>query len=748
MRNPSRNLVSGVRNAYPGGEPIAIVGLGCRFPRAATAGAFWSLLVDETDAIGDVPPGRFVRPIGDLFDPRPGTPGRIASRWGGFVDDIEGFDAAYFGMAPREADRLDPQQRLLLETAVHALDDAGHVPDPAARDRAGVFIGLWLNDYETRLFRDAHLVDFHATLGTGRYSASGRLSYAFGFEGPSLTVDTACSSSLVAVHLACQSLCTHECDVALAGGANVVLEPAVTIAYSAARMIAPDGRCKFGDARANGYVRSDGAGMVVLERLSTAIANGDRIYALIAGSAVNNDGRTSGSLGTPGRDGQERVLRLAYRNAGVSPGLVQYVEAHGTGTAVGDPTELAALGRVLGEGRPAGSICQVGSVKTNIGHTEGAAGIAGLIKVALSLAHDRLPASLHFQTPNPAVDWDRLPLAVPARTGPWPGGPDDRLAGVSALGIAGTNAHVVLRRHQASATTAAPVDAGPWLLPISAATPEALARLTALYAELLEASPDERVGDICYTAAVRRRHLAHRACYAGATRTALLAAIRRGASAGDEAATTGPLAGRYLGGETVDWSSRYPAGIGHLVALPSYPFDRVRHWYEAPSAAAVRASGDAQPAPAAPLTTRAADAPSPDPAPDIAGAWAATAPAERLDVLRAAVRAEVLRALGHSGGSAANVHGPLRDAGLDSVMAVELSARLGAGAGFVLSPTFAFDYPTIDDMTGTLAARLAAVLSSSGRTPAAPTTHGPPAAPAASDDEVRRLLAELDAAGY
>jgi myxalamid-type polyketide synthase MxaE and MxaD len=746
MRNPSRNLVSAVRNAYPAGEPIAIVGIGCRFPAAPTTGAFWSLLVDEIDAIGNVPAGRFDRPIDDLFDPRPGTPGRIASRWGGFVDDIEGFDAAYFGMAPREADRLDPQQRLLLETAVHALDDAGHVPDPATRDRAGVFIALWLNDYETRLFRDAHLVDFHATLGTGRYSASGRLSYAFGFEGPSLTVDTACSSSLVAVHLACQSLRTHECDVALAGGANVVLEPAVTMAYSGARMIAPDGRCKFADARANGYVRSDGAGMVVLERLSTAIANGDRVYALIAGSAVNNDGRTSGSLGTPGRDGQERVLRQAYRNAGVSPGHVQYVEAHGTGTAVGDPIELAALGRVLGEGRPAGAICQVGSVKTNIGHTEGAAGMAGVIKVALSLANDRLPASLHFQTPNPAVDWAHLPIAVPTRTAPWPREDDDALAGVSAFGIAGTNAHVVLRRYQPSGTAPARVDHGPWLLPISAATPAALARLTALYAELLEASPDERIGDICYTAAVRRRHLAHRACYVGATRTALIAAIRRGPSADDEATTAGPMARRYLNGETVDWSSIYPSGSGRLVALPPYPFDRQRHWYEAPRPAPARSTDDAQPAGSS--TAAAPSAPSPDPVPDIARTWAATAPAERLDVLRAAVRAEVLRVLGHAGGETASVSGPLRDAGLDSVMAVELAARLGAGASVVLSPTFAFDYATVDEMTGELAARLAAAASSSERPTATPVTNAAPDGPAASDDEVTRLLAELDAAGY
>ncbi|MEZ5320109.1 MAG: polyketide synthase, partial [Vicinamibacterales bacterium] len=472
-------------------EPIAIVGLGCRLPGADSVEAFWSLLVSGGQAIGEIPRDRF--DVDALFDATPATPGHIMSRWGGFLDGLDRFDAGFFGIAPREADRLDPQQRLLLEAGWHALEDAGHVrrADPALDARTGVFVGLWLSEYEARLFRDPGAIDFHMTLGSGRYSASGRLSYAFGFEGPSLTIDTACSSSLVAVHLACRSLWSGECEMAIAGGANAILEPSITIAYSQSRMMAPDGRCKFGDARADGYVRSDGAGVVVLKTLSRARADGDRIHAVIHGGAVNNDGDT-GFLATPSRAGQETLLRRAYADAGVSPGDVRYVEAHGTGTRAGDPVELGALGAVLAEGRAPGSRCRVGSVKTNIGHTEGAAGVAGLIKVVLSIAHQQLPASLHVETPTPEVPWADLPIELQRRTGPWPAGDGPLLAGVSAFGIAGTNAHLVVGSGLGSQPDGADDDESEisgglraLLLPVSSHTPETL---------------DERLGDFAAAA--------------------------------------------------------------------------------------------------------------------------------------------------------------------------------------------------------------------------------------------------------
>ena len=491
-------------------EPMAIIGIGCRFPGGVNGpGMFWSALKNGLDAITEVPASRF--DINAFYDSKPATPGKVMTRWGGFLEDIDKFDALFFGISPREADRMDPQQRLLLETSWEALEDAGLRPDDLAGSQTGVFVGLWLNDYEARMFDDPALVDFYMTTGSGRYSASGRLSYTFGFQGPSLTLDCACSSSLVAIHLACQSLRTGECSLALAGGANVILQPHITIAYSQSKMMAPDGRCKFGDARADGYVRSEGAGVVVLKRLSQAIADGDPIYAVIRGSAVNNDGRTSGFLATPGQRGQEDMLEKAYRHADVDPSQVQYVEAHGTGTAAGDPVELGALGAVLGKNRPSDRPCIVGSVKTNFGHTEGAAGVAGLIKVALALKHRQIPATLHFQTPNPNIPWDELKLTVKPTLTPWPADSGPALpavAGVSAFGIAGTNAHVVLQEAPETLSVSQTLRVSGdkvYLLPLSAHTPEAL---SALAKACRTASAPLR--DVCYTASVRRAHHDHR----------------------------------------------------------------------------------------------------------------------------------------------------------------------------------------------------------------------------------------------
>ncbi len=494
-------------------EPIAIVGIGCRFPQASGPEAFWRVIEQGVDAITEIPSSRI--DVEALYDATPGTPGKISTRWGGFLDAIDTFDAQFFGISPREADRLDPQQRLLLEVAWEALEDGGLVRERLTGTRVGVFVGLWLNDYEARLFRDPAAIDFYMTTGSGRYSASGRVSYALGFEGPSITVDTACSSSLVAVHLACQSLRLGESTLALAGGANVILEPSITLAYSQSNMMAPDGRCKFGDARGNGYVRSEGAGIVVLKRLSDALADGDAIYSVILGSAVNNDGNSSGFLATPARHGQEQLLREAYRDARVSPGRVQYVEAHGTGTRAGDPVELGALGSVLAQDRMPGRPCRIGSVKTNIGHTEGAAGVAGLIKTALALHKRAIPANLHFKEPNPDVPWDQLPVVVSSEISRWQVDDGDPIAGVSAFGIAGTNAHVVLQARTADGRIAndpANEARRPNVLTLSAQTPEALRAFATTCRESLAAASgaDAPMNDVCYTASVRRTHHDHR----------------------------------------------------------------------------------------------------------------------------------------------------------------------------------------------------------------------------------------------
>jgi acyl transferase domain-containing protein/acyl carrier protein len=505
-------------------EPIAIIGLGCRFPGAKDPEAFWRLMCNGGDAITEVPPERF--DINAVYDPRPGIPGKLNTRWGGFLEQVDQFDPYFFGISPREAAAMDPQQRLLLEVAWEALEDAGQVPDKFAGSQTGVFVGMCNSDYNT-LLRDPAALDVYFTAGVALSVLAGRLSYVLGLQGPSVALDTACSTSLVAVHLACQSLWSGECTLALAGGVNVILLPEPGIGFSRAGALAPDGRCKFGDARANGFVRSEGAGVVVLKPLSQAVADRDPVYAVIRGSAVNNDGRSGGLLMAPSRAGHEAVLREAYRSAGVSPGQVHYVEAHGTGTSVGDPIELQAFGAVLSLDRPQHHPCMVGSVKTNIGHTEGAAGVAGLIKVALALKHRTIPPSLHFHEPHPNVPWQDLPLVIPQELRPWPVNSGPALAGVSSLGISGTNAHVVL----AEAPQATPAhEEAPrpatkaQLLTLSAHSPEALKAMARAYQEFLgaevEAPPALR--DVCYTASVRRTHHDHRLALVGRSRGELV----------------------------------------------------------------------------------------------------------------------------------------------------------------------------------------------------------------------------------
>jgi acyl transferase domain-containing protein len=500
-------------------SPIAIIGIGCRFPKAVGPAAFWELLVNGVDAISEIPAARF--PIEQLYDPRPATPGRIMTRWGGFLDHIEGFDSEFFRLSPHESKRLDPQQRLLLEITWEALEAAGQVPASLRGSNAAVFIGMWLNEYETRLFRDPARIDFHMTTGTGRYSASGRLSHFFGWHGPSVTIDSACSSSLVAVHLACRSLQVGDCDLAIAGGANVVLEPSITLAYSQSQMMAPDGRCKFGDARANGYVRSEGAGVVILKRLSCAVADRDPIEAVILGSAVNNDGDGSGSLGTPAKAGQEELLRIACRNANVAPGTIDFVEAHGTGTRAGDPVEIQALATILANDRPADRPLIIGSVKTNIGHTEGAAGIAGLIKTTLALRHGLIPRNLHYDTPNPDIPWSRLPVVIPRENCRWPETNHPALAGVSAFGIAGTNAHVIVQQHAQG--PGAPVSVTPsrmCLIPVSAHSPGALRDAARAWHDFLirDRGPEhDWLTSVAHTAGVHRTHHEHRVAFVGSS---------------------------------------------------------------------------------------------------------------------------------------------------------------------------------------------------------------------------------------
>jgi acyl transferase domain-containing protein/surfactin synthase thioesterase subunit len=517
-------------------EPIAIIGMGCRFPGAHNPEAFWQLLTDEVDAISEVPSDRW--DVDAFYDPKPGTPGKMNTRWGGFLPQVDRFDPHFFGIAPREAIYIDPQQRLLLEVAWESLEHAGQVPDQLARSQTGVFIGISSNDYQQVLKGSGSSNDINAYLGTGNaFSiAANRLSYFFDFRGPSLAIDTACSSSLVAVHLACQSLRSGESNLALAGGVNLLLRPEVTMIFSQAQMMAPDGRCKTFDAKANGYVRAEGCGVVVLKRLQDALKDGDRILATIRGSAINQDGRSNG-ITAPNGPAQEAVLKQALINAEVVPSQINYVELHGTGTSLGDPIEAEALGNVLTQGRHADERCAVGSVKTNIGHLEAAAGIAGLIKVALSLQHRQIPASLHFQTPNPYIPLDRLPLKVQTALSPWPCETKPALAGVSSFGFGGTNAHIILEAAPQSVEYSPPqgFPVNPaYLLPLSAKSPKALNFLVQSYCTFVnEIDPESTLSlqDLCYTASLRRTHHEHRLSLVFRDRTELaqlLATVQKG----------------------------------------------------------------------------------------------------------------------------------------------------------------------------------------------------------------------------
>lgn len=496
-------------------EPIAIIGVGCRFPGAKNPEEFWQLLCNGVDAITEVPADRW--DVDALYDPNPGSLGKMNTRWGGFLEQVDQFDPQFFGIAPREAVYMDPQQRLLLEVAWEALENSGQVIEQLARTNTGVFIGIGNYDYSRLLAKD--LARVNAYIGTGNAFSIGanRLSYLFDFRGPSMAIDTACSSSLVAVHLACQSLHNGESNLALAGGVNLLLSPELTIAFSQSQMMAPDGRCKTFDATANGYVRGEGCGIVVLKRLSDALRDSDTIVALIKGSAINQDGLSNG-LTAPNGPSQEAVIRQALTNAGVTPAQIGYVEVHGTGTSLGDPIEAKALGAVLATSRPPGSFCAVGSVKTNIGHLEAASGIAGLIKVALSLQHRQIPPSLHFHQINPYIPIDRLPLKVQQTLGVWPQVDRSALAGVSSFGFGGANAHIILEEAPQVQTTQ-PQENDPssfdraYLLPLSARSYEALRSLARSYQKFLTLrASDSTVSlqDICYTASIRRTHHDHR----------------------------------------------------------------------------------------------------------------------------------------------------------------------------------------------------------------------------------------------
>jgi len=491
-------------------EPIAIIGMGCRFPgKRNHPQAYWNLLHNGIDAITEVPLDRWN--CDAYYDSNPESPGKMYTRYGAFIEDIDQFDPQFFGVSPREAISIDPQQRLLLEVTWEALEHSGQVPEKLRGSQTGVFIGFFMEDYSRLSVNsgDCFSIDAYNSLGNLRPLAAGRLAYVFDWQGPTFQVDTACSSSLLAMHLACQSLRAKESNLALAGGVNLILTPEATIGLCKLRALSPDGHCKTFDATANGYVRGEGCGMVVLKRLSDALADKDNILAVIRGSAVNHDGRSNG-ITAPNGTAQEAVIRQALKNAKVEPKDIQYVETHGTGTPLGDPIEVLALSKVLSTGRTQDTPLHIGSVKTNFGHLEGAAGVASLMKVVLALQHQTIPPSLHFQTPNPYIPWQEIPVKVPTVAIPWAENNGSRLAGVSSFSMSGTNVHLILEQAP-QLQTATPTTERPWhILKLSAQTPEALQSLAKSYEDLLNAAPEISLTDLCFTANTGRSDFNHR----------------------------------------------------------------------------------------------------------------------------------------------------------------------------------------------------------------------------------------------
>jgi acyl transferase domain-containing protein/NAD(P)-dependent dehydrogenase (short-subunit alcohol dehydrogenase family) len=552
-------------------EPVAIVGMACRMPGGAnTPERLWSLLRAGRETVGPVPPERW---DGNAwYDEDLAAPGKSTARAGSFLEPegefgIAGFDAAYFGLSASEADRMDPQQRLLLEVTYEALDDAGLDRRALAGSRTGTFVGSYHNDYAHLQTADATGIELRTLTGTLHSVLAGRIAYLLDLRGPALAVDTACSASLVAIHLAAQSLRWGESDVALAGGVSLMLAPELMVMLSKVGFMAPDGRSKTFDAAADGFGRGEGCGMLVLKRLSDAIAAGDRMWAVIRGSAINQDGRST-LLTAPNGPAQEALIREALAAAQLAPERIGFVETHGTGTALGDPIEVEAIAAVLGHGDPAVGPCWLGGVKANLGHLEGAAGVAGVIKAALALHHGEIPPQPNFTTLNPHIELAGTRLAIPTQLTPWPAEPGaPRCAAVSAFGVGGTNAHLILEEPPVLPRPpwpgVAPADESAWLLPLSAKTPAALTALAQHWVDFLDRTPAS-LGDLAHSAC-RRTAYERRLAVVGRTRAELQSALRRAAS--EAAPATAPGVAFVFCGQGPQW---FAMGRELLAAEPVF----------------------------------------------------------------------------------------------------------------------------------------------------------------------------------
>lgn len=488
-------------------DAFAIIGMGCRFPQAPNPEAFEQLLINGVDAVREIPSDRW--PARQYYHPDPKTRGKMNSCWGGFLEKIDEFEPQFFNISLLEANRIDPQQRLVMEVAWESLEDAGIDPFTLKGSQTGVWIGIGNFDYGRLLCQDLERINAYHGTGLTLSLAANRISYFLDFHGPSLAVETACSSSLVAVHLACQSLKQRECDLVLAGGVSLMILPDMTITFSQARMMSSVGRCQTFDAEADGYVRGEGCGLIVIKRLEDAMSAGDRILAIIRGSAINHDGASNG-LTAPNGLAQQAVIKRALENANISSHSVSYVEAHGTGTSLGDPTEIRAIKEVLGKGRKLEQKCAIASVKTNIGHLENAAGIAGLIKVILSLQKRQIFPHLHLKKINPYLDIDNTPFFIPTENQTWEFNQQKRIAGVSGFSFGGTNCHIILEEAPEIENLPNDIERSQQVFCLSAKTESALQVLAQNYVNFLSTHPHLRLEDISFTVNTGRTHFQQR----------------------------------------------------------------------------------------------------------------------------------------------------------------------------------------------------------------------------------------------
>lgn len=603
-------------------DPVAIVGMAGRFARSPDLRTWWRRLRDGEHLVDEIPADRF--DWREVFGDPHRTPGTVNSRWGSFIDGVDEFDADFFGMTPLEAELMDPQQRLMLQTAWHAVEDAGHRPADLRGSRTGVFVGATSHDYDWQLQRAGRHREGHVVSGNGHCLIANRVSYQMDLRGPSEAVDTACSSSLTALHRAVRAVRSGECEAALVGGVHLFLTADLFVALGQLGIVSPDGRCAAFDRGANGMVRGEASVAVLVKPLSQALADGDTVYALVRGSGVSHGGGGHmDSLMMPNPTAQAELIASVYRDAGVAPRTVTYVEAHGTGTEVGDPIEVRGLRKAFAtlDGRTDAEEvepwCLLGTVKSNVGHTEAAAGLTGVVKTVLAMRHALVPPTLHFTEPNPLLDLDGGPFRVADRLTPWPAHDGPRRAGVSAFGLGGTNAHILLEDFPETRPAAVPAAArSAFVVPLSARTPERLrAQVETLYAALTGPEDLPEVADIAHTLTVGRDEMARRAAFTVASAEELVEVLRRTiegetdprAFTGDAADASATARAADSPADAAQAARRWTAGTaplrpapGRRVSLPGYAFEAQRHWAEplepdGPSPAAVPPAGDSLP---------------------------------------------------------------------------------------------------------------------------------------------------------